>query len=535
MATVLSSRGILTPEEARDFTESGIESLPDPMLITGMGKAVERIKRAIEDKEPVAVFGDYDVDGITASCVLVKYLSKKGLSCRLIIPECREDGYGLSEKTVDEAAKAGIKLGVTVDCGITSVSEAEYAASLGMDIIITDHHECGLKTPQAVAVVDPKIPGCEYPCKHLAGVGVAFSLVWACEGIGAAEELLEEFSDLVALGTVADVMPVTGANRILVKKGLEVMRRGERPGIACLARASGIDISTVTASVIGFSLGPRLNAAGRMGETSLAVKLMLSETEEEAQSYAEALCEKNTCRRALESKMFEEALSLAESQPVSSAPLVVASENWHLGVAGIVASRLVERLYRPAVVICISDGVGRGSCRSVKGYSIHGALEAQSDILTAFGGHEMAAGLTVPADKIDELRERLSRLPSGETASGPTLDVDFSVIKPGLLTCQNVSALNVLEPYGGGNAQPVLCFLDAYVEAASGIGGGKHSKYRISKNGESFEGVFFGRPVEEGPSPGETVDVAFTPQINDFRGRCSVQLVIVDIRRREGE
>ncbi|MBR6259536.1 MAG: single-stranded-DNA-specific exonuclease RecJ, partial [Oscillospiraceae bacterium] len=376
VATVLSSRGILTPEEAVKFTESGTEALPDPMLITGMDRASERLKRAIAEKEPVAVFGDYDVDGITASCILVKYLRSKGLSCRLIIPECREDGYGLSEKTVDDAAASGIKLGVTVDCGITSVNEAEYAASLGMDIIITDHHECGLKTPRAVAVADPKIPGCRYPCKHLAGVGVAFSLVCACEGDASSEKLLEEYSDLVALGTVADVMPVTGANRILVKKGLEVMRKGLRPGIACLARASGIDISAVTASVIGFSLGPRLNAAGRMGETSLAVKLMLSESEEEAETYAAALCEKNTCRRALECEMFEEALSLAENQPKSSAPLVVASENWHLGVAGIVASRLVEKLYRPAVVICVSDGVGRGSCRSVKGYSIHAALEA---------------------------------------------------------------------------------------------------------------------------------------------------------------
>jgi len=366
VATVLSSRGVRDTQTADDFLNAGPDSLPDPMDMPGMRAAAERLRLAVERRERVAVFGDYDVDGITAGCLMRDYLRSKDVPCLLIIPECREDGYGLSQKSVDRAVEYGASLAVTVDCGITSVAEAEYAATKGLELIVTDHHECGAELPKAVAVADPKIPQGDFPDKSLAGVGVAFMLACACEGRGAMERLLETYGDLVALGTVADVMPVTGANRVLIKRGIELIRQGKRPGIARLALEAGTDIAAMTASGIGFTLAPRLNAAGRMGQTSLAVRLVSAETEEEAAGYAQKLCELNASRREIESGMFEEALRMAQSEPESPSPIVLSSEHWYLGVAGIVASRLADRLSRPAVVICVSDGVGRGSCRRAR-------------------------------------------------------------------------------------------------------------------------------------------------------------------------
>lgn len=530
VAAVLASRGAADLEKLKMLSCSDISLIPDPMLMRDMDKAAERLKLAISGGESVAVFGDYDVDGITASCVISQYLRSKGVECRLMIPETREEGYGLSKTALSDIRDGGAALVVTVDCGITSVEEAEYAKELGLDVIITDHHECGASLPEAAAVVDPKRPDCEYPEKILAGVGVAFSLVCACEGRENTARLLEEYGDLVALGTLADMMPVTGVNRVLIKNGISLMQNNARPGIRMLAAESGIDMSQLTSASVCFTLAPRLNAAGRMGKTSVAVKLMTSETETEASEYSVMLCELNSERRRIESEMFEEALSMAEAENGSRAPIVLSSEKWYLGVAGIVASRLTERLSRPVVVICVADGIGRGSCRSVDGFSIHAALESRSEMLLAFGGHEMAAGLTIERDRIDELKRSLSEADMGETP-GARLWIDLEVIKPGLLTTENVEALSGLEPFGNGNPLPVLCLKNALIESAMPIGKGKHSKFRIHKNGETFDGVLFGRsPKELGVSAGDAADVAFTPQINEYRGRRSVQLHLTDIR-----
>lgn len=530
-AVVLASRGVGDIAGAEELLRSDLSVLSDPMGFKDMDRAVRRIRRAIEDGERVAVYGDYDVDGITSSCLVAEYLRAKGLSCDIYIPERLEEGYGVKAAALDTIRARGVSLVITVDCGITASEEAKHAGSIGLDMVITDHHQCAGELPDAVAAVDPKRPDCPSSSKDLAGVGVAFKLVCALEGPGSEEELLEKYGDLVATGTIADVMPVTGENRYLIKRGLEEIRRGRRPGLLKLREASGIDGKSPTVGNIGFAVAPRINAAGRLGSTDVAVELLLTRDSARAQTLARELCAMNRERQRIEGEMYTEALKMLKARPPEGKPIVLASDSWHQGVCGIVASRLSERCGLPAVMICVKDGVGRGSCRSVEGFNLYEAICACRDQLLSFGGHALAAGLTVREDKIDAFREALGREYEAHRAGPPerTVHIDLEVIKPELLSLPNVEALDGLEPYGPGNPQPVLCMTDVVVENAAGLSDDKHTKLWLSLAGQVFEAVYFSKgPAELGVRVGGHAAVAFTPQINEFRGRRSVQLCLSD-------
>lgn len=532
-AVLLTSRGICEAGDIHRLLSDSLDELYDPLELRDMDRASERIRAAIARGEHVAVYGDYDVDGITSSCLMATYLRSKGLVCEIYIPDRLKEGYGVRCSGIAQLAQKGVTLIVTVDCGITACREAEYARSLGLDMVITDHHECSDVLPTAaVAVVNPKRSDCAYPFKQLAGVGVAFKTVCAVEGDRHQAELLAAYGDLVALGTVADVMPVTGENRIFLRHGLELMRQGSRKGMNALCLAAGVELSQINVNTAGFALAPRLNAAGRVGSTAAAVDLLTTESLVHAQQDAELLCQYNRTRQQLEGEMFENAVEMLRQSPPGNAPIVLSGSDWHQGVAGIVASRLTERFGLPCIMICVKDGEGRGSCRSVQGFSIYEALEACSDLLEGFGGHDMAAGLNIREENIPALRSALAdyiRL-RGMELTRPSLQIDFEVIKPGLLTVQNLEASQILEPFGSGNPQPTLCMTNGEITSVTPLSGGKHTKFRIRKNRESFDCIFFSKSPEElEVVPGKLADVAFTPQVNEFRDHKSVQFVLNDV------
>ncbi len=530
LAAILELRGLGELDAAEDFLFGGAEQLNDPLTLEDMLPAVQRITRAIGCREHMAVYGDYDVDGITAACLLTDYLRGRGVRCETYIPDRLEEGYGLNTAAIDSLRAQGVTLIVTVDCGVTNLEETAYANSLGIDMIITDHHECREELPDAVAVVDPKRPDCRYPGTSLAGVGVAFKLVCALDGDAA--RMLERFGDLLAVGTVADVMPLTGENRYIIRRGLRKLADGNcRPGLIALMAETGAADKRLTAATIGYSLAPRINAAGRLGDTQAAVELLQTADRRRAADLARELCQKNRERQELELGIWEQALSALEGQRLDG-PIVLAAEGWHPGVIGIAASRLTDAFSLPAVMICLDGDRGKGSCRSVGGFNLYSALTACSDCLEGFGGHAMAAGLTIRADRIDELRRRLGEYyRSHPAAYVPALEADLLVNDPALLSMECVESLDTLEPCGNGNPRPLLYLDGALLENVASIGSGKHLRLRVSKFGQAFECVFFSQTAEElGARPGQTVDLIFAPQINEFRARRSVQLVVSDLR-----
>ncbi len=535
LSAVLTMRGVGTAGEARRLIHGGADCLYDPLLLGGMSVARARVLQAIRLHEIVAVYGDYDVDGITATCLVTDYLRREGLDCIPYIPDRSEEGYGLNRNALDSLREEGVSLVITVDCGITAVDEAEYARSLGIDVIITDHHECKTGAlPDAVAVIDCKMEGDPYPNPSLAGVGVALKLVSACNGDG--EAMLGRYADLVAVGTVADVMPLVDENRYLVRRGIRKLTEDPLPGFSAMLREAGVDPAHLTASAIGFSLAPRLNAAGRLGQAVKAAELLMSSDENDAAALASELCELNRQRQNIETEIWQEAQALlADKQP--DGPIVLASDRWHQGVIGIAASRLAEQFSLPAVMICLSGDQGKGSCRSYGGFNLYDALAACSEHLLGFGGHALAAGLTISADKIEVFRQALdSYYRANAPEEQPELRCDLLIRDPSLLSIDNVRELDLLEPYGNGNQKPVFCILNAELEAVSDVGGGRHMRIRARMGRARFEGIFFSHSSESlGLQEGDFADLAFTPQINDYRGHVSVQLVLCAVRRHAAE
>ena len=535
VSVVLASRGVNDPQVYRTLRQESAQLLHDPYLLKDMDRAAQRVRNAVENKEHIAVYGDYDVDGITGTCLLTEYFRSKGLECEIYIPNRLEEGYGVKKHGVERLAKKGVTLIVTVDCGITAVEETLCANALGVNMVITDHHECGEVLPDT-AVVNPKRHDCHYPDKMLAGVGVAFKLICAVEGVQNTEKLLEKYGDLVAVGTIADVMPVIGENRILIRRGLELVRRGVRPGLDKLCQAAGVDKKQLTVTSVSFTIAPRLNAAGRLVKTSVATSLLLTDDPNKAEELAHELCALNRRRQELETEMYNSAMSMLKEAPPDGKPIVLATSSWHQGVAGIVASKVSEHYRLPAVMVCIQNGKGRGSCRSYGDFNIYDALEASSKWLEGYGGHSMAAGLTVLEENVDKFRESLGKYYE-EKVKEPfesVLDIDFEVIKPGLLTVENVTALGELEPYGTGNPKPTLCIKDAEIHMLIPLGGGRHTKLFIRKWNEFYECICFSRSIEQlGVRTGGTVDVAFVPQINEYRGKRTVQLLLDDLCTKE--
>lgn len=533
LAALLNIRGISTAEEAEKFLHCGEESLIDPMRMKDMDKAVRRIKTAFEKEETVAVYGDYDVDGITSTCLLTDWLRSRGISCYPYIPDRIEEGYGLNIPAIDKLKSRGVSLIISVDCGITAAEEAKHAREVGVDLIITDHHECREQTlPDAVAVIDPKQLGCGYPNKNLAGVGVAMKLICAVEGKGA--EVLRHYADLVAIGTVADVVPLTDENRYIVRMGLGMIEQTSRPGIAALLHESGVEDKKISSSTIGFTLAPRLNAAGRLGCVSVAGKLLMTSDRAEACRLAAELCELNRRRQHLETEIWDDASGMMDGKKPET-PIVLASEKWHQGVIGIAASKLAEQYSLPTIMICLDGEKGKGSCRSFGGFNLFDALSACSEYLEGFGGHALAAGLNIKRSKLHEFCAALGEYyKQNKPEELPTLNCDIEIRDPKMLNMEGVESLSMLEPFGSGNPRPTMCILGARLERLMPIGGGKHLRLSVSFRGCSFECVFFSHTQEElGVGVGDCVDIAFTPQINEFRFRSSVQLQLTAVRRHD--
>ena len=532
LACVLSARGVTEPEQAWKLLTPGEEPLLDPMLLKDMDRAVLRVGRALKTGELMAVYGDYDVDGITSTCLLTDCLTRLGGRVRSYIPDRLEEGYGLNEEAVLHLAQQGVTLIITVDCGITAAREVEFARELGIDVVITDHHECKQAIPEAAAVVDPHRPDCPYPFKGLAGVGVALKLAMAAAGPDRAGLVFREYADLAAVGTVADVMPMTGENRTIVQTGLAALAHPRRVGLAQLMEEAGLGDKPVTSVSIGYTLAPRINAAGRMGQADLAAELLLTRDPGRAAALAQELCALNRERQTIECEIFQECVQRLERRPQSGI-ILLADEHWHQGVVGIVASRLTEKYSCPAFMVCLDQGIGKGSCRSWGGVNLFHLLTQCQDLLEGFGGHAMAAGFTVREENIPALERRLRQLVLEERAGEELpslLEIDAAVL-PQELTVEAVEALDALEPCGAGNPRPVLVLTGAHVISAAQVGRGRHLKLRLEGRGVPLDAIFFSVDGSElGLTPGCRVDVAFYPQINDFRGVRSVQLQVVDLR-----
>ena len=534
-AMALCARGLDTPEKARAFLDAGRGRLLDPMGLRDMDRAAARVRRALDGGETIAVYGDYDVDGITATSLLTDFLRREGGRVIPYIPDRMEEGYGLNREAIAALHARGVGLIVTVDCGITAVEEAGCAAGLGVDLVITDHHECKEALPAAAAVVDPRRPDCPYPFKHLAGVGVALKLVLALGGPDRAEELLGEYADLAAIGTVADVMSLTGENRTIVRLGLAELRRTRRPGLKALLHEAGLDEKPLTSMAVGYTLAPRINASGRMGCAALAGELLLTGDRARGEELARRLCVLNRERQAIEADIFAQCLTLVEALPRSRRhALVLAGRDWHQGVVGIVASRLAEKYACPAFMICLQDGKGKGSCRSFAGFNLFAALEHCAPLLEGFGGHALAAGFTIREENIPAFAAAMNDYVLAATGGEEmvsVLEVDGELERAELLTLEGVEGLDLLEPYGAGNPKPVFSLSGCLVSALSEVGGGRHLKLKLAAGGRSFDAIFFSATAAEaGIEAGDRVDVAFTPQINEYRGWRSVQLQLCDLR-----
>ena len=528
-AMILSARGMDTPQDAHRYLGCDVP-LCDPFLMTDMALAAGRVGLAMTRREKIAVFGDYDVDGITATCLLTDFLRNHGANCISYIPGRLEEGYGLNPIAIHQLHGEGVKLIVTVDCGITAVEEAALCASLGIDLVITDHHECKDVLPQAVAVVDPHRPGDTYPHKTLSGVGVAFKLASAL--CGSQQQVLDAYADMVCLGTVADVMPLQGENRVFVSQGLAAMQNCPRVGLAALMKESGCLQEAVTASSIGFVLAPRINAAGRMGQINLAIDLFLTQDEDQAAQLASALCELNRQRQAVESDIYQQAISmLPQGRPPEA--IVLAEESWHQGVVGIVASRMAEEFCCPTFLICLDGDHGKASSRSFGGFNLFTSLTALSDLLESYGGHELAAGFTITRSMIPQFRQQICQLASqfySDDTPRTVLDIDCT-ITPELLTVKGIEALSSLEPCGNGCPKPLLMMERLTVDRINLVGNGRHMRLRLRQGHHTLGAIYFSATPETASiQPGDVVDVAFLPQINEYRGERSVQLNIQDIR-----
>ncbi len=528
-AMVLASRGIQNKAQAKNYLDCDTP-LPDPFLMTDMDLAAGRVGLAMAQGEKIAVFGDYDVDGITSTCLLTDFLRSCGADVVSYIPGRLEEGYGLNPLAIHQLHGQGVTLIITVDCGITAVAEAQLCKELGIDLVITDHHECKDVLPEAVAVVDPHRPDGGYPHKNLSGVGVAFKLAAAL--CGDQQMVLDSYADMVCLGTVADVMPLQGENRVFVARGLEALRHTRRPGIAALMAECGCDSKSVSASSIGFMLAPRINAAGRMGQIDLAVELFLTQDPVRAAEVARALCDLNRQRQSVESEIYAQAVAmLPDGRPPEA--IVLADESWHQGVVGIVASRIAEEFACPTFLICLDGEHGKASSRSHGGFNLFASLTALSPLLESYGGHELAAGFTISRDKIPEFRRQICALAAGyyqDDTPRTAMDIDCA-IAPELLTIPNIESLDVLEPCGNGCPKPVLMMPGLTIERMTLVGGGRHLRLRLRSRRGSINAIYFSVSSESlSIQPGDLVDVAFTPQINEYRGERSVQMNILDIR-----
>lgn len=537
VAKLLINRGLGDPHKARQFLAADMESLLSPWDLKGMREAVACVTKIMEEGGSIVVYGDYDVDGITATSVVYRFLKRCGASVSYYIPERQSEGYGLNLEALEGLIAKGTDLVITVDCGISSYDIVE-AVRDRLALVITDHHEAPALIPRAVAVVDHKQPNCPYLDKNLAGVGVAYKL---CQAIWQERtgEVYQADLDIVALGTVADVVPLVGENRILVKAGLSKMQLQPNRGIKALIDVAGLKDRKITAGHIGYTLAPRLNAAGRVAHATRAVELLTTPSQEEAYEIAEELQETNLERQALERDIHEMARQdVLKQGPDADYVVVVGGQDWHPGVIGIVASRLVEEFYKPTLVISIKDGIGKGSCRSIDNCNIYEALQSAEDLLIQFGGHQAAAGFSIKEDKIPALRERLAQYCKehlAETDYLPIVDIDSQVAIDDI-DVPLIEEIETLEPYGMANPTPVLALEEATISDLFLMGQQKkHAKVLLEREDSTIDAIAWNRSdLHASFFPGDRVKVAFTVQKNEWNGYVSPQLMIQDMALLEG-
>lgn len=558
-AVLLHNRGYKTTAEAERFLRLEASDLHDPYLLADMPQAVDRILSAVENKEKICIYGDYDVDGVTSVTVLYLYLKDLGADVSFRIPKREGEGYGVSCNAVSELAAEGVELVITVDTGITANAEIEYAKSLSVDFVVTDHHECHTELPRACAVVNPHRPDCPYPFKELAGVGVVFKLVSACEMqrcrrrgenvLDGLRRVCMSYADLTAVGTIADVMPVIDENRLIVSLGLKMISDRPREGFAALLAASsskGSADKKITSGMIGFGIAPRLNAAGRISDAAIAVDLLLETDKKAAADAADRLCEINKQRQAEENKIALAAYEQIENtiDPENDLVIVLDSYNWHQGIIGIVSSRITEKYGLPSILISFEGDEdsedpyddGKGSGRSIKGLNLVDALGYCSDLLVKYGGHELAAGLTVKRGNLEEFRNKIN-----EYARQRFTDEMFKIrmeadmeLSMSDLTMGFAEEISRLEPFGIGNVTPSFIMRDARVKKIAQIGGGKHTRLTVEKDGDIATALYFGVGEGElGFGVGDAVDLFFNLDINDYKNIRSVQMVLQDARLAE--
>lgn len=529
---VLCARGYDTPEKAQAFLQEDA-AFGDPFSFRDMDKAVERIREAVDQFERIAVYGDYDCDGVTSTALLYSYLETVGADVLYYIPDRDGEGYGMNCGAVDRLAEQDVSLIVTVDNGISAKEEIAYAASLGIDVVVTDHHKPPEELPPAVAVVDPHRADCPSGAHNLSGVGVAFQLICALEGDDGGE-MLDYYGDLLTIGLIGDVMELTGQCRALVKRGLARLGESDRPGIQALMEVAGIDPTALTATSVAFGLVPRINAAGRLGETEAALRLLLTEDPEEAAALAQQLEEDNRTRKEIEQGILREAQALIDRSPdlLHQRVLVLSGKGWHHGVIGIVCARLVEKYGKPCILIAEEGEEARGSGRSVEGFSLIDAIAGCKEHLLRYGGHTMAAGLSLETKNIPAFGAALQEKAREMSPLMPpyTLHVD-RVLDPSRLSVGEIGSLSCLEPFGSGNEYPLFALCGLKLEGITPMGGGKHLRLRLTKGGTAVFAVYFGMPPEKFPyGLGDVLDFVATIDRNYYNGECRVSVKVKDIR-----
>lgn len=533
LAMLMNIRGLDDAVHLREFLGEG-EPLSDPFLLKDMDKAAARITRAVDNMEKIAVYGDYDADGVTSTAMLYSYLETRGADVIFYIPQREGEGYGMNIGAVEYLKEQGVSLIVTVDNGISSVQEVARANELGIDVVVTDHHRPQEILPDAVAVVDAYRPDDTSPYKHFSGVGIAFKLLMALEdGAGDVEDLLEAYSDLAAIGTIGDIVPLTGENRTLIRAGLERLSQSDRPGVQALLENAGVAGKALTSTNVAFTLVPRINATGRMGAPERAVRLLISGYEEEAEVLSEEICADNEERRRVEAEIAEAAFAdIGAKGYMKDRVVVVDGENWHHGVIGIVASRVTERCGKPCMIISRGETEAKGSGRSIEGFSLFEAICACGDLLIKFGGHPMAAGITLKPENIEAFRKRINRYAAEHFPQMPTQTVTLDCkLNPAALSVSMAQSLTQLEPFGNGNPQPVFGLFNMELSNVTPVGGGGHLRLTLEKNGAVITAMRFNTKPEELPYHiGDKIDLAVQLEAREFRGQPSLTVIVRDMK-----
>ena len=532
MARILVNRNI-SEEKINSFLHPKIDDLFDPFLFNDMDKAVERIIKAIESKEKITIYGDYDVDGITSCTVLIKFFQKLGADVTYHLPNRLTEGYGLNNESIETISNNGTKLLITVDCGISGYEEVEYAKSLGLDVIVTDHHECPEVIPDCIAVIDAKRNDSTYPFAGLAGCGVSFKLAQAIsQKMGLPQESYLEYLDIVALGTIADIVPLQEENRIIVKYGLQNMKKTENPGLRALITSS--QIKTIDSGAVSFGLAPRINACGRMGQAELALKMLLTDSIKEAVDIANQLQDMNRTRQEIERGIMQEAVELIESQNLNKDKIiVVGKENWHHGVIGIVSSKITEMYYKPSILVCFEGDEGKGSGRSVDGFDLHTALSNCQDTLLKFGGHEMAIGLTLKRSQFEDFRKAICAYAEDKLPDDflPTIKYDEEITAKDV-SKETINDMKLLEPYGEGNPPPLFAYKNIKVDSIRTLSNDKHLKLNVKDEHRIFSAIAFNMGEKKNSiRMGDKADILCGIELNSYNGIDMVQLNIKDIKR----